>query len=662
MTRRLVITDHYDSRAFEPAADGARGGDAVDVLLLGLSAEWFRWQHAQRAADLAACRLLDASALAEAAHANVRSFVVDFTARLPRLDLGGETLESLLREEDGNAWWYLETSEKGPYRGPLIAQLYALAVVRAAMDRERYDGISYCLRDDRLRDVLRAADQRPAFTEIQARRPRGRSIEDWPILRYCLHAALAAGRLAGAWALPRATAPPDGAMRGRTLIFTAFPAWWTDAIGPAARERFFSAARRSEVGGYLALVTSPGTLLRHRAAVRRIAREHGMLFLQHFVSLRDAATICAPRRLRRLIAFERRWRAALRARFAGFEVGPLIARDITRSLSGGEPFQDVLLGRAARRAVTRLAPSAIVYRAEFQPSENALLRGTAGQATRIGFVHFPFGENYLPTQFAPGEVSGYLSRSADTDARPWPEGFITSGEALAEHLVAGGFPRERVALCGPLRYEALIRYREATPRRPELRARLALPAHATIVLVALAIVEADTEALFGALVDACGRIPGDLHLLVRTHPNRPAGDPALATTLAALGAGRASLVSPGASVYDYIAASDAMVCIGSMIAFEAMALGVMPIAFDNPATYGAVSLAEYREGLFVVRSGSELRAAIQDVIDGAPAAGERRRAWPRLLRRVLGDLDRPPAGQFAKAIAALSGQPARAVS
>jgi hypothetical protein len=175
-----------------------------------------------------------------------------------------------------------------------------------------------------------------------------------------------------------------------------------------------------------------------------------------------------------------------------------------------------------------------------------------------------------------------------------------------------------------------------------------------VVFVALAIVEADTEALFGALVEACGTDTADLRFLVRTHPNRPAGDRALETTLASLGASRASLVPAGASIYDYIAASDAMVCIGSVIAFEAMALGVMPIVFDNPATYGVVSVAEYGEGLFAVRSAGELRAAIHHVVRDTGESADKRQAWPRLLSRVFGDLERPAGGQFTNALDALA--------
>jgi hypothetical protein len=655
MTRRLLIADRYDARAFSRAAGAAAAGDAVDVLLLGLSPSWFRWQHPARAATLSACRLIDPAPFAEAAHALVRRFVVEFIAALPTFDLGGQTLERLLHDEDGNTWWYLETSEKGPYRGPLVAQLYALAVASVVIDRGSYAQILHSVRDSLLADALGSAGA-PAAVDAggQDRRASTPALEGWPLLRYWVHAGASLARLAAAWSLPQAVDARDRTTHGKRIIFTAFPGWWANATGSESHERFFAAADQTHVAGYLALVTPSAGLWRQRSAVRRTAERHRIVFLQHFTTFADVLALLSPRRFGRLLAFQRVWRHKLRARFAGFEVGPLIARDITRSLSGGEPFQDVVLARTARRAVDRLTPSTILYRAEFQPAENALLRATEGRAARIGFVHFPFGENYLPTQFAPGEISRYLRRTGDPDSRPLPDGLIAGGEAIAEHVTSTGFPPARVALCGPLRYASLIRYRGAQSGRPELRARLRLPAHATIIFVALAIIEADTEALFGALVEASSSDGTELHFVIRTHPNRPAGDRALETTLASLGAQRASLMPGGAAIYDYIAASDAMVCIGSMIAFEAMALGVMPIVFDNPATYGAVSLAEYGAGLFVARSADDLRAAIHHVVDDSSEAAAKRQAWPRQLSRVFGDLDRPAGEQFSAALQALS--------
>lgn len=657
MTRRLFIADSYESRALVGAAAAASAGDAVDVLLLGLSPAWLRWQHPARAEALRSCAMVDPARFADAVRSQVRRFVVDFIGALPEIDLGGgETLARLLRDPEGSVWWYLETSEKGPYRGPLIGQLHALAMARAAIDAGGYEEVAHSVRDPLLRAALQSSDGSGRLVDLgidgtPAR--HGNALHDRPLLRYLVNTVLASARLFAAWSLPRAPDGRAGIARRRRVVFTVFPGWWTSATRPAARERFFAAANEAHIAGYLAWVTSPGDLRRNRAGVAAVAARHRILFLQHFLGLADLAAVWSPRRFRRLRAFER-LRSRIRVRFAGFEAGPLVVRDIARSLSGNETFQDLLLRRAVARATAALAPSAILYRAEFQPLENAMLRGSAGRATRLGFVHFPFGENYLSAQFGVDEVERHSRLSGDPDARPMPDGLLAGGEAMAEHLTATGFPRSRIEVCGPLRYDSLMAYRQTQLPKMTLRRRLQLPSDSTIIIVALAIVEADTEALFGAMMEALEGHTRDVRIVVRTHPNRPAGDPALATTIATLGADRASVMPDDGALYDYIAAADAMVCIGSMIAFEAMALGVMPIVFDNPGTFGAVSLAEYNEALFSVRTGAELRDAIWHVVGDDEVAAGKREAWPRQLSRVFGDLDRPAADQFTRALDTLS--------
>lgn len=150
----------------------------------------------------------------------------------------------------------------------------------------------------------------------------------------------------------------------------------------------------------------------------------------------------------------------------------------------------------------------------------------------------------------------------------------------------------------------------------------------------------------------------NVRLIVRTHPNRPDGDPALHATLDTLGRSRPQLMPASGKMYDYIAAADCMVCVGSMIAFEAMALGVMPIVVDNPSFFGAISLAEYEEGLFVVRNAGEMRRAIEDLRTDSGEAPLKRRAWPAVLHQVLGDLERPLGRQMDEALDAFDRLPA----
>ena len=656
MTRRLLIVDGYQSPAFDRLGEELEPSDTCDVLLLGLSVEWFQRRYAERLSSRARWRVIDPAPLADAACRWVSRFVVEFIPRLPHLDLGGTTLASLLDQPEGTDWWFMETSEKGPYRGPLIGQLYRLALVRLALDRAAYDEVWYCLSEAALVEVFNGESSvAPRWIEVPCAPRSSARLATRPLIRYWAQAARAAVGLIVARMACRPLSgftPPAGA----EFTFTVFPAWWSDPWGTSPRDRFFSLQAATGRRGYLAWLTEPLILWRHGPEIARAFVALGIVPLQGFARVRDLLSLFSPWRFRRVLTFEWRLRQRLCAEFAGFAIQALIGRDVSRSLSGAEPFQDMLLQRCTARASGAMKPSRVLYRAEFQPIEHALLRGleAARSAVPIGFVHFPFGERYLSMRFSADDVAAIGGRSGDRSRRPMPDGIIAIGPAAARHAIEGGYPSSRVAVCGPQRYGNLVHSRRARQPREALRRRLGLPTGRFAIFVALAILEADTEALSAALAMTAAELD-DVLLIVRTHPNQPRAPNAIDILLSNLGDARARLMPAAGDLYDFICASDLMVCIGSMIAFEAMALDVMPIVFENPSTFAATSLAEFEAGLFVVRSGSELIDAIGAARADSERARRKRLAWPRMLEDVFGDFDRPLDVQMHEAIASIEG-------
>lgn len=109
---------------------------------------------------------------------------------------------------------------------------------------------------------------------------------------------------------------------------------------------------------------------------------------------------------------------------------------------------------------------------------------------------------------------------------------------------------------------------------------------------------------------------------------------------------------PDGPLYDYLGASDAMVTPGSALAFEAIALGVMPIVYEWPGGFNAHSFADFSHACFLVRDPDEMQAALRAVLGDSPAAAERRASWPALLREIYTDLRTPPSEQLAIALEA----------
>ncbi|MDQ3516675.1 MAG: hypothetical protein M3403_07905, partial [Gemmatimonadota bacterium] len=231
--------------------------------------------------------------------------------------------------------------------------------------------------------------------------------------------------------------------------------------------------------------------------------------------------------------------------------------------------------------------------------------------------------------------------------RPLPDSFFVCGPA-GERLLRADEVRQSIQQVGPQRHASMLRYMRNRPNRNEIRRSLGLSPGDQVLLVGIAIVEAETAALLDAVYEAC--CATGHRVLVRTHPNRPRSGEAVAASLARWEEGRARILS-GGSLYEQLDAADAAVMIGSTAAFEAMALGTMPIIFEFRGTYPATSLREYEDGLYTAADALELRAAL-DEISAPLAEGALRRAaaWPRLVEDVFGDLQGSLAAQFSAAV------------
>jgi len=650
MRRRLLIVDRYDAPALA-ALGHSPDAASWDVFLLGRSIPWARWQHGT--ARPPAWRFVDPSAFVERAAQRAGDFLVKYVHGLPDTPLTGTTLHELLRSAEGSQWWFMEIAEKGPLRGPLVGQLYRLMLAKCVLESAAYEAVHIALQEPELGAILAHGAQHSNVRVDTL--PAGNTGAWWdrrPALRFWLHAAVAAGRAAAVKVWARVWGTPPAPTRRSLASFTIYPGWWSRPLTQSAGDRFFSHLSDAGVRDYLTWVDQPLVLWRRPKQAQRVIHSRRLHLLQAILSWRDIASVLSVSRFLRLRRFERHMRASVTARMEGLDVSQLIAAELTRSMTGGEMPLCLLVEQAVRRMAGRDCWSAVLFRTEFQPFESALLRGLQGTAAGIGFLHYPFGAHYLSTRFAPGEVSAHLSQAGSATARPLADGIIACGEVGIAHVTDSGYPRTRCAPCGPQRFGRLVDYLRNPEGRADVRRRLGLPLDQPVFFVTLAIVEADTEALFGALALAL-QTAAPYRLIVRPHPNRPEGDAPLRAALDALGADRATLMAPGGDIYDYMRAADAMICIGSMIAFEAMALGCMPVVFQNPSTFPALSLAEFEDSLFVARDDEELRDALRAIATGGAADQERRARWARTLTAVLGDILTSLPVQLARALAEL---------
>lgn len=625
MTRRVLVLDGMSAETLDEAAALARPGDEWAIVLFGDSPVLAQRRYRSQLDGLGRWRFVPLEPFAARAHDEVADFVSGFVRDLPHQDLHGSSLSSLL----GDRWWSLETSERNPFRNKWIGLLYRLALVQHVLSSGPFDELVVACKDPDLRALLaQDISGRPPTRRLgRVAPPRSRG---WgALVRYWIGALRTVRSLLTMLVVLRFVDPHERAPApGAVAVHTTYPYFWLDAFG-GATERFLSALPSAD-SFYLGWIDDPGVVWRRRSAAAKVLRAKRIIPLQRWLGPRDALALLSPAGFIRLLRF-RRVRDAITGGFQGHDIGRLIAEDLERSLSSPQLFHAELVYRAVSRFAERSAPAAVLYRFECQLWENAIVLALRGVLPSIGFRHTPFGARFLLVRLAPGEVA----------ARPLPDRLLVTGPVGAARLRKEGYPPERIAVCGPQRHPALI---GARPRAP-------LPEGPFTAYVAISTVLEETTVLIGALAEACSELP-ELTLLVRTHPALALSAGSLSRLFADAGlSGRWSLAP--SDLYQGLALCHVALMVPSTLAFEAVALGIMPVVFENPGTYNANSIAEHADAFFIARSPLELGSALGAVRQGSPVVAAMRERWRGLLEQVFSDLDTPLESQLAAALDAV---------
>lgn len=531
--------------------------------------------------------------------------VADGSRRLLDETRSGGGLGELL----GPRWWYLQTVERNAARDPLVELLYRLALTVRACAEGPWARVEIDVAEPRLARVLWL--NRDRLRAVWRGSQPGPPAAFWPRfllgwLKSALSLTFTCLALRFLSSHPRPLAPGAHA-------FTVFPFFWRQG-----EERYFPAWR----GPWLGWVARPW---RHIRTVRR----HGIQPLQAFLRPGDAWALLEASHLRTVL--ERL--ARLRLTFEGLELGPLVAELLASSFTRPDYFFCRLVETAMRRVAHVARPGAeIIYRVEHHPFESALLHGLNGSLPTYGYRHCVFSPYYLTLRLDPAEP------------RLHPTRYWVNSCQGRELLLRDGVPRERVLPCGPQRHAALARYLSSRPppekARAALEARFGTGAGSRFILFAMCVRPEENRTALEALRAALRTHP-ELHLLVRphpAHPQPPAPEPRLLCQAA------------DEPCFEWLDGCEALITPGSTLAFEALALGVVPIIHEDPASYAFYSLADYGHWVFLTRSQAELLVALEEVAAGGPGARLRRERAAAAVQAVFGDLARPLAAQLSEAL------------
>ena len=643
--KALVVTDNVRGRWQRRIAKDAR------ILTLGITPEYYRF-NARGGAKLADENFLDVKDISDEVQRRVGEFYINFIFELPR-----RTRERPFFHDGKNLWWFLKISEKNTVGSKVVDRLFYIELIRRAVEKGGFKTIYLDVEDS---FVSHAAASWPAqgVRRVYKNSSGGcKRLLSETVLSFLfgyLKNSFGVFLITAARSLALKAAGLAGAVPSKEkalFLYTHYPSWWDDPYGSDAKESFFGQLpgfiEKTRPLSYIAsiLSLSPLAVFLKRSSLARFFSEKKVVLAEELLTLREKSKILSLGYLWWALSVRRHFKTGPRLTFNGFDITELVCHEISRSLSQAELFKDILIEDAFRNFSMKYLPRALIYRIEFQPFEKALLRGLGRGCKTIAFQHSTFSRNRLSQFFAPGEAAFHLDSDNAEDAMPLPDVIFTAGIYFRDILIKEGFPGERVDICGPIRFWGLVSYLKNRTDKTEIRKRLGFSHSEKIFLVALNWLEKEGT-LLAALVEAARGMGEGLHIIFRSRPYMNY-DNVISEAMRRMGAGfRYSFLNTEFPLYDAIALSDGVIQVVNTVGYESMAIGRVPIVYENAHAYNINSPEELMGHTPIAHSSSELKDDILAVLESDKGLEGMKNGWPDVLRKVFYDLSDDPNERF----------------
>ncbi len=652
MTRRMkvlcVITDPLGDAEREALADAAAGGEASWLLFLEARGELERLEEALGGRLE---RRLDTASLMQQAVPLARERFVRFCAEWPQRPLrDGKGFKEWFVREGLSLWWLCELSQKNTEARSTFTSLCYLDAVRLALSERRYDQVVLAVRDRDLADVLSQLCERQGVPVSRAGRSHGRWAESIPMLLLKRMKDFLADLLCAFLAarLPGPFPGPTPASARRIVFHTWYPTQWVRWRG-GRRDRYYlhlpdllaSGADWEPVYACTVQADRLGALAANWITAARQARRDGrdrFVFLQRFATpwevCRAYGSLREVGRYLRLELRDPQFRATFMS--DGLNIFPLARHDVRVSFLRQMP-RYLLLARGVRRFIRQARPAWLVTTLETYCSGRAIIWGvrSSGAPTKvIGYQLSPVNANQLFYRYTPEETGrGTVNGERLALTMPLPDLFVLQGLDAQRMLEASGIPPERLRLCGAVRFDGLLDYREQrATQQSALRHRLGLAQARRVVLVAGVVWPARTAQLLRLCAEAiAGR--DECLMLFKPHPlYRPSDRKVRAALGRRIDAAWWRWSDESLNLLQ--AAADVMVTAHSTSDVEALVIGCPVIRVVLSAVESSPSV-DVPGATWDVETSAQLAAALEAVVSGQGRSVD----WTRFEEGVFFKLD-----------------------
>jgi len=606
--------------------------------------------------------IVDTNELSLIAEKEAREYYLELIKDLPKQRLFSKySIFDILSYKDRNLWWYLNISEKSIWTDKTIHRLYALLRLHYACKKEKYDEARFYVNDPVLQSALiECVEKKNIRCRILKTEPKyiyKRVKASFPLMLFIplyliqlcrtlftLLVKLSILRLAG-------VKLKNNILPGSTGFFSIYPLWWENAFSEQANDIFFQAipgeiAKRNKVQQII-LLEPWRILLKKRKELSVFLNKGDITVLEKMLGVGDILRLFDPNiliKFFRILSLSRHTCAKIK----GVDIADFIREELFNSFTMSSFFQCLLLDKSIKKLHMENL-EALFLRLEFQPLERAILYNTAGKTKSFGLQHSALSRNFLNYVFCDGELKDHWNNRYDSTAMPLPDHILTSGSRALECLANAGYPRNRLAICGGIRFGELFAYLKEKRPKQELRIKHSLPLEKKIIFVPTSQMINETICMLSDLLESANASNESLHIIVKGNPNKIHDPRFMSEIIRTLDKGgdkiSYEIFDEKIALYDYISMSDCVLLTGGSVALEAMVLGAVPVIYVCPPQFSHNAMTDYPKAVILVDNSESMGRAMK-CISNEDVTNRFKENWGKPIYDMFGDISEEPSKKF----------------
>lgn len=618
-------------------------------------------------------RPIDAVSIAEGSSQRVREFIPHFIYEFPKKKIlyGNRSILDILRRKDINFWWFNKMAEKGALWSHLIKQLYYFDLIITSCEQNKYDELWIECKDHALVELIkRNQGKLPKIKVNKGLGARDPSTSSFGKLRTSLRAGWGLGGKRRLFLLALfvnnfhallSTTAKTGILRrsvkhkvsgqreAAIAFFSFFPLFWSR---DGKKESFFRTApqKMAETGPVIFLTwfsMSIRQLLKNRKATLSDKEIPERVPLEAFITLKGYIQVFSSVTSYLFKAAKVHLLSkAIREEYRGFDISNIVKDELDRALSGHETAVCFLIKKAFEEYTSKYALKTVIFRAEFQPHERALVIAARGRCLSVAYQHQAIGRNFLQYFFPEQEISGSYAVRNNPDVQPVADKYLVAGKYPYNVLRSSGFREEDIRIAGPVRYSGLVRYLKSAKSRSELRRKYGYSPDQKLILVTPPAAKGEVLNFALTLAMAAAGIKGGIKYLFKSHPVFKYNDEIEAVIKEYCQGMDRVYLDDDVNLNEYLTMSDCLVLSGTTVGIEAICLGTMPVLLDNPNIFSLNPLTEIKDSLFWVNDRESLRRAIISAIDNGKECEAIRSNWNRAIENIFYNVHDDPDERF----------------